>query len=552
MNTVNLLTIPAAIVPAHRMTAFGDRRQTYEETVTRVLRLARALGALGITTGDRVAILDTNSPRYVEAYFAVSTLGGVFVPLNYRAKADELAYMMTTAGARVLIVGERYVSLVAGMRHRLPCVTHVVALESAPGMVSFEELIARADGEAAEADVNEEDVNILMYTSGTTGRPKGVMLTHGDFVTYVCGHTALADGTPRGATLLCVPLYHIAGVTSMLTSIFTGRTLVILRQFEPAAWLAAVPRESITHAFLVPTMLKRVLDHADFERHSCASLEVLAYGAAPMPLPVIRQAIERFPPHVGFVNAFGQTETTATVTMLLPEDHRLEGAPEDVERKLRRLSSIGRPLSDVEIRIVGPDRSEVARGEVGEIAVRTPRMMKGYVAQGEATAEAMMGGWLYTRDMGWMDEDGYLYLAGRKDDMIIRGGENIAPAEVEAVLQAHPAIEEVAIIGVPDVDWGERLVAVVVPRVGKSLTAAGVIDWCHQRLASFKKPDVVEFVSELPRNPLGKVLRKDLREKYVGVAAHAESSGTFCRVHRPAKGCESRASSRSARQGRGP
>jgi len=523
VNTVNLLTIPATIAPAHTVMAFGDRRQTYEETAARVLRLASALGTLGITPGDRVAILDTNSPQYIEAYFATSALGGVFVPLNYRARVDELEYMITTARARVLIIGERYMSLVASMRHRLQCVTHVVAMESAlPGMVSFEELMMRADGEASETEVDEEDVNILMYTSGTTGRPKGVMLTYGDFVTYVCGHTELADGTPRGATLLCVPLYHIAGITSMLTSIFTGRTLVILRQFEPSAWLAAVQHESITHAFLVPTMLKRVLEHADFERQSCTSLEVLAYGAAPMPLPVIRQAIERFPSHVGFVNAFGQTETTATVTMLGPEDHRLEGTPGDIECKLRRLSSIGRPLADVEVRIIGPDRSEVARGEIGEIAVRTPRMMKGYFAQGEATAEAIMDGWLHTRDMGWMDADGYLYLAGRKDDMIIRGGENIAPAEVETVLQAHPAIEEAAIIGVPDVDWGERLVAIVVPRAGMALTAEGVIDWCHQRLASFKKPDVVEFVSELPRNPLGKVLRKDLREKFISIAMGAE------------------------------
>jgi acyl-CoA synthetase (AMP-forming)/AMP-acid ligase II len=515
VNTANFLTIPSSIVPDQEMLVYGDRRQTYQDTITRAQRLATALATLGIGKGDRVAVLDTNSPRYIEAYFATSMLGGVFVPLNYRAKADELEYMVTMADARVLLVGERYVPLVTSMRDRWLCVTHYVAMESPqPRMVFFEELLAQAYAEACEAAVDEDDVNILMYTSGTTGRPKGVMLTYGDFVAYVCGHTELVDGTPRGAALLCVPLYHIAGVTAMLTNCFTGRTLVMLRQFDPTEWLETVQRERITHTFMVPTMLKRVLDHPDFGRYTWSSLEVLAYGAAPMPLPVIRRALEMFPPTVSFVNAFGQTETTATVTMLLPEDHRLEGPPPEVERKLRRLSSIGRPLPDVEVRVVDTEGAEVARGDIGEIAVRTPRLMKGYCSPGDATAQTIRNGWLHTRDMGWMDEDGYLYLAGRKDDLIIRGGENISPVEVEAVLQAHPAIEEAAILGIPDVDWGERVMAIVVRKAGSTLTAEEVIDWCHQRVASFKKPETVQFVSELPRTQLGKVLRQDLRQQF--------------------------------------
>jgi len=516
VNTVHFLTIPAAIAPDQEIVVCGDLRQTYEKTLGRVQRLANALGALGVAKGDRVAVLDTNSARYVEAYFATSMLGGVFVPLNYRAKADELEDMVTTAGARLLFVGERYVSLVASLRERLVGVTHYVALESSPpGMMPYEALLAWDAAEVIEAEVDEDDVNVLMYTSGTTGRPKGVMLTYGDFVAYVCGHTELADGTPRGSTLLCVPLYHIAGVTSMMTSLFAGRRLVILPQFDPIAWLDTVQRERITHAFLVPTMLKRVLDQPEFAHYDCSSLEVLAYGAAPMPLPVIRRAVESFPATVGFINAFGQTETTATVTMLLPEDHRLEGSPVEVERKLRRLSSIGRPLPDVEVKIVDALGAEVPRGEIGEIAVRTPRMMKGYLAEVDATAQTIIGGWLHTRDLGWMDEDGYVYLAGRKDDLIIRGGENISPAEIEAVLQAHPAIEEAAIIGVPDLEWGEQVMAIVVRKPGSTLSAEEVTEWCRQRLASFKKPELVHFVPELPRNPLGKVLRKDLRQQFV-------------------------------------
>jgi acyl-CoA synthetase (AMP-forming)/AMP-acid ligase II len=516
VNTADLLTIPASIVPDQEIMVFGDRRQTYQETMTRVQRLAGALAALGISKGERVAVLDTNSSHYVEAYFATSLLGAIFVPLNCRARAEELEYMATTAGARMLMVGDRYGPLVSRIRERLRGVTHYVAMESPqPEMVLFEALIAEASGAAGAAEVDDEDVNILMYTSGTTGRPKGVMLTYNDFVAYVCGHTDLADGTPRGSALLCVPLYHIAGVTSMMTSLFTGRRLVILRQFAPAAWLDTVQRERITHAFLVPTMLKRIIEHPDFDRCACSSLEILAYGAAPMPVPVIRRALEMFPPTVGFISAFGQTETTATVTMLLPEDHRLGGAPPEMERKLQRLSSIGRPLPDVEVRVVDAAGAEVTRGEIGEIAVRTPRLMKGYVSPGDATAQTIVNGWLHTRDMGWMDDDGYLYLAGRKDDLIIRGGENISPAEVEAVLHTHPAIDEAAIIGVPDVEWGEQVMAIVVPRAGSTLTAEEVIDWCYQRLASFKKPELVHFVRELPRNPLGKVLRQELRQQVV-------------------------------------
>jgi acyl-CoA synthetase (AMP-forming)/AMP-acid ligase II len=519
VNTASLLAIPAGIVPDQTALVFGDRRQTYAATLARVRRLAGALAALGVAKGDRVALLDTNSPAALEAYFATSMLGGVFVPLNYRAKLDELEYLVRTAGVRLLLVGTRYMPLATALRQRFGGIGHCVAIDApGPAMRWLEELIAEAPSLADEVEVEDDDTSILMYTSGTTGRPKGVLLTHGDFVGYVCGHTELADGTPRGAALLCVPLYHIAGITVMLTSVFAGRTLVLLPQFEPTAWLETVQRERITHAFLVPTMLKRLLDHPDFARYDCSSLQVLGYGAAPMPLPVIRRAIEMFPKTVGFVNAFGQTETTATVTMLLPDDHRLEGPPAEVERKLRRLASIGRPLPDVEVKIVDASGAEVPRGTVGEIVVRTPRLMKGYVSSGEAVAAPIVDGWLHTRDLGWMDEDGYLYLAGRQDDLIIRGGENISPAEVEAVLHAHPEIAEAAVIGVPDVEWGERVMAIVVRRPGSDLTAAAVMEWCRQRLASFKKPEEVRFVDELPRNALGKVLRQELRAMVAGTA----------------------------------
>ena len=255
--------------------------------------------------------------------------------------------------------------------------------------------------------------------------------------------------------------------------------------------------------------LDHVLDQPDLEARDLASLDVLSYGGAPMPFAVIRQAIERLPKSVGFVNAFGQTETTSTLTVLGPDDHRLEGTAEEIEARTRRLRSIGRPLPDVEVRVVDDDGTLLAVGQVGEIHVRTPRAMKGYA--GASDSPFTTDGWLPTRDLGWLDEDGYLYVAGRKDDMIIRGGENIAPAEVEAVLGSHPAVEEVAVVGVPDVEWGQRVAACVVLRPGGRASAEELSGFCRERLASFKKPEVIRFFPELPKNPMGKLLRRELR-----------------------------------------
>jgi acyl-CoA synthetase (AMP-forming)/AMP-acid ligase II len=243
-------------------------------------------------------------------------------------------------------------------------------------------------------------------------------------------------------------------------------------------------------------------------------LQNLSYGGAAMPFPVIRRAIEVFPRSVGFVNAFGQTETTSTLTVLGPDDHKLDGPQEEVERNLKRLVSIGRPLPDVEVKVVNDEGEELPSGEIGEIWVFTPRTMKGYAAkEGEVTNPALEG-WLPTRDMGWIDEDGYIFLAGRKDDMIIRGGENISPAEVEAVLYSHTSIEEAAVIGMPDVEWGQRVVAVVVTREGTDVSTDELSEFCRSRLASFKKPEVFHFLDALPKNQMGKILKKDLRVQF--------------------------------------
>jgi acyl-CoA synthetase (AMP-forming)/AMP-acid ligase II len=510
MNTVSFLAIPAGIVPDQEAIVSGEHRLTYGEIFARVRKLAGALERLGVGRGTRVAALHTNSHRYVEAYYATAMLGGVFIPVNYRAKRPELEHMLKSSEAKVLFVGERYLADVDALRGALGALQTLVGFDvERRDVLGYESLLADAPEREEEAEVDDDDVSILMFTSGTTSLPKGVMLRYGDFSAYVTANVELADGTPRGAALLCAPLYHIAGATNMMTTLWTGRKLVMQPQFEPRDWLDLVERERISHAFVVPTMMKHILDQRDFGSRDLSSLEVLSYGGAQMPFPVIRRAIETFPSNVGFVNAFGQTETTSTLTVLGPDDHRLEGSAAEVEVRTKRLKSIGRPLPDVEVRVVGEDGATLPAGEVGEIHVRTPRAMKGYA--GATDSPFTDDGWLPTRDMGWIDGDGYLYIAGRKDDMIIRGGENIAPAEVEAVLVSHPAVDEAAVVGVPDVEWGQRVAAFVVLRPGAQASADELGDWCRQRLASFKKPEIFRFLPDLPKNPMGKILRRELR-----------------------------------------
>lgn len=515
MNTSNFLSIPASMFADQDILVFDDQRLTYGELWEKVQTLATALRHLGIGRGDRVGVLQTNSDAYVVAYYATAAAGGVFVPLNYRAKPPELDHMIRTAEIKVLFVGDRYVPVVQQLRAALPSIQHCVSLESDhPDMLPFQELMARGQGAFEETEVEDEDTTILMYTSGTTSLPKGVMLTHNDFTAYVCGNVELADGTPRGTTLLCAPLYHIAGATSIMTSMFTGRRIVVLSQFDPGAWLAAVENERVTHAFVVPTMMKQLIDHPDFAQRDLSSLQNISYGGATMPFPVIRRAIEVFPASVGFVNAFGQTETTSTLTVLGPDDHRLDGSTQEVERNLKRLVSIGRPLPDVEVKVVDDENADLPPGEIGEIWVRTARTMKGYAGKEGDVTSPMQEGWLPTRDMGWIDDDGYIFLAGRKDDMIIRGGENVSPGEVEATLYSHPGVDEVAVIGLPDEEWGQRIAAVIVPRKSTKMDAAEIQEFCRERLASFKKPEIIHFVDELPKNQMGKVLKKDLREQF--------------------------------------
>jgi len=494
---------------------FEGKRQTFARTSERVNSLGNALAGLGIEKGDRIAILQVNCPQYVESYYAAAKLGAIFVPLNFRSKQDELSYMLSNAEAKALLVGNRYLDMVRAMLPHLPSVKQCISMDDKqPDIPYYEDLVGSSSPDEVLSEIDDEDITMLVYTAGTTGLSKGVPLRHSGFASYVLENVDPASPDIEERNLLTVPLYHVAGIQAMLAAVYGGRTLVLMRQFETQEWMETVQREQVTRAMLVPTMLKRIIDAPDFTRYNLGSLKVLTYGAAPMPFEVISKAIEVMP-RVKFINAFGQTETASTITALGPEDHVIEGTGEEREKKLKRLtSSIGRPLPDVEVKIVDEQGAEVPVGEAGEITARGPRVMSGYWRDEQKTAQVITpDGWLHTGDMGWVDGEGYIYLAGRGDDMIIRGGENISPEEIENALYSHPKIEEAAVIGVPDPEWGQEPMAFVVLKSGENATEGDIIGYCKSGMG-FKRPRAVVFLDSLPRNPMGKVLKRELRDQY--------------------------------------
>lgn len=516
MNSTDFLDIGNAICPNRDLIVFEGKRWSFARAYDRVNRLAKGLRDLGVQKGDRIGMLQVNCNQYVEVYFASAKVGAIFVPLNFRAKVEELSYVIDNASVKIIFVGQRYLQMIDGILSQSTTVKHVICLEGIEEKgISYEDLMNSPPLEDITEEIEDEDITVLMYTSGTTGRPKGVPLRHSGFVSYVLENMEPANPDIEEKNLLASPFYHVAGMQAMLAAVYGGRTLVLMPQFKTEEWMRLVQEERVTRTMLVPTMLKWIIDHPDFKGYDLTSLKVITYGAAPMPFEVIKKAIEEMP-WVRFIKAFGQTETASTITVLGPEDHILDGTEEVQKKKLNRLaSSIGRPLPDVEIKIVDAEEKILPPYQTGEIMARGPRVMTGYWGDEKKTKRVKTeDGWLYTGDRGWQDEDRYIYLAGRGDDLIIRGGENISPEEVEKALCSFPKIEEAACIGVPDPEWGQEPRAIVVLKKGESATEEDILKFCKDKLAGFKRPKSFVFIDRLPRNHMGKLLRKELREKY--------------------------------------
>jgi acyl-CoA synthetase (AMP-forming)/AMP-acid ligase II len=511
VNAGEMLTTTATSYPDRVAWIWDEGTRTYGESNHRADAFAHALADFGVGRGDRVALYMQNRPEAMESFFGTLKMGAAVVPLNPRFTAEEIEYHVGDSGARVLVVGEEVADVVAKVRDKLTTVERVIQVggAGADDVLDFDDVLAGHDGEVfASVDVDDDELAWLAYTSGTTGRAKGAMLTHGVLVFEALG--ALAD-TMRleveDVAMHAASLTHGSGYNALAYTM-KGCTQVLLQPsgFSVEKFLEWVAKYRVNALFMVPTMIKMVIDHPHVREADLSSLRWVMYGGAPMYVEDLRKAIEIMGPV--FVQIYGQTESPMTGTMLRPEEHVLEGPLS------QRLASCGRLRSGIQVGIFDEEDHRVPPGETGEICIRGATVMKGYWNRPEATAETLRGGWLHTGDIGRMDEFGYVYILDRTRDMVISGGLNIYPREVEEVLLTHPAVSEVCIFGVPDDKWGEALKAHVVLVPGESATAEEVIAFAGEHLAGYKKPKSVDFVAELPKTTYGKLDKKAVRAPY--------------------------------------
>lgn len=489
---------------------FGERQHTFREFTQRVARLAGALQALGMQTGDRVAMLSLNSDRYLEYQMAVPWAGGVLNPCNTRWSAAEIAYSLTDSGSAILLVDDTFVPMVTSLRKEAGSLREVVYCGDGPvpeGMVGYERMVAQS-APVEDAVRRGEDLAGIFYTGGTTGFPKGVMLSH----TNMCssGLAVRAEGlaTPGGVYLHAAPMFHLADMGLAMPHWFEGNTHVIVPAFNPELVLDTIERYRVTHALFVPTMIQMTVDHPAMQQpRDLSSLKSIAYGASPISEAVLDRAMAALP-GVGFTQAYGMTELSPLATINPAYYHSAEG------RKLGKLRAAGRAGFCVEVRIVDSAGNEVPHGTVGEVAVRGPNVMQGYWNKPEQTAQALRNGWMHTGDGAYMDDEGFIFIADRLKDMIITGGENVYSAEVENALAQHPGVASCAVIGIPSVEWGETVHAVVVAKPGASATAEELMAHCKQLIAHYKCPRSVDFREALPLSGAGKVLKTTLREPF--------------------------------------
>ncbi|MER5718262.1 long-chain fatty acid--CoA ligase [Streptomyces sp. NPDC002132] len=472
----------------------GERPTDYAALHRRTTSLAHALRARGVRRGDRVAYLGPNHPSYLETLFATGALGAVFVPLNTRLAGPEIAYQLADSGAKVLVHGPASAALVAG----LPGSTDVRAYVEVGA--EYEEALAAADVEPFDEPVGPDDTCVIMYTSGTTGRPKGAMLTHGNLTWNAVNVLVDTDLIADERALVTAPLFHTAGLNMLtLPVLLKGGACVLVEAFDPQTTFDLVERHRITFMFGVPTMFDQLARHPHWPDADLSSLRILTCGGSPVPTPLIAAYQER---GLTFLQGYGMTEA-APGTLFL-----------DAEHAVSKAGSAGVPHFFSDVRVVRPDLTPVDAGETGEIIVRGPHVMPGYWGLPEETAAAFADGWFRSGDAAQVDKDGYVHIVDRIKDMIISGGENVYPAEIEDRLLTHPDIVECAVIGVHDETWGEVPRAVVVPREGASLDPAEVLASLDGRLAKYKIPKSVVIADELPRTASGKLLKARVRRRF--------------------------------------
>ncbi|MEE2663886.1 MAG: long-chain fatty acid--CoA ligase [Myxococcota bacterium] len=481
----------------------SGRRLTYAELDDRCNRLANGLLDGGLASGDRVATLLMNGPEFVETFFGAARIGGVIVALNWRLVADELSFILTDSGANTLVFGSEFSEVVRELHSRGAEGTqvqrwiHVGEAANRPEFaVGYEELLTRAG--APPIGASGDDLLFIMYTSGTTGLPKGVMHSHNTALWASLTAVTTADIRWDDRYLLCLPLFHVGALSPLMWVFHKGATVVMMSQFDPARIWEIYREERVSVTLAVPAMLNFMLATYDAEVHDTSRLRWVMSGAAPVPVSLIEKYAAL---GIEVHQVYGLTETCGPACVISPDE------------AVSRAGSTGKAFFHTDVMVVRSDGSEVGAGETGEVLVRGPHVMLGYWNRPEATAETIVDGWLHTGDVASVDADGFVYIQDRIKDMIISGGENVYPAEIENVLSGHPGIAEVAVIGIPSAKWGESPLAVVVKR-DESLTAEQVLEHCTGKLAPFKLPTAVEFIDEIPRNPTGKVLKRVLREQF--------------------------------------
>ena len=490
---------------------FEGSDTTYAELHERSSQTANGLLALGVKAGDRIAYMGKNTAAYFEILAAAAKIGAVMTPINWRLAPPEVAYIVNDCAAQIMFLGAEFADAVRELRPQLSSVQTIFGVEGADGDIpdygQWRDSFSATDP-GIKCAANDDAIQL--YTSGTTGHPKGAIMTHGSVLIKRTPEeeAALHDWqrtVPGETSLLAMPCFHVSGTLFGMTTLRNGTTAIVVREYDPSQALDFIEQYGISKIFMVPAAIQIMLNHPRIAEIDFSRLKYITYGASPIPLDLMKRSMEMF--GCGFVQMYGMTETSGTITTLNPEDHDVSGNP--------RMRSVGKPLTGVEIKIIDENGNRLLAGQVGEIATRSVQNMKGYWNLPEATAATIDGdGWLRTGDAGYLDEDGYLFIHDRVKDMIISGGENVYPAEVENAVYSHPAVADVAVIGVPDEKWGEAVKACVVLKDGAQASEVDIIAHARQSIAGYKCPKSIDFIGALPRNPSGKILRRELRAPY--------------------------------------